>query len=181
MDAGVRVRGGPIRSRASVRRETVRDSGAQSAKSLFRSRKELCGIGMELPARNATRLSEIHFVCLPGQCEGEDSTQQTLSSLPAALCELLRSVHAHSLKSDEVLLLKDSRRLAEHRDVQCWLKAVCVLRHNPSTGVYPQASVASLVGLLGCYVAGVRYVLELQDLQRGLNEPSQPEEDGFGF
>ncbi|XP_008435788.1 A-kinase anchor protein 11 isoform X2 [Poecilia reticulata] len=175
MDVGVRVRGGPIRSRASVRRETVRDSGAQSAKSLFRSRKELCGVGLELPARDATRLSEIHFVCLPGQCEGEDSTQQTLSSLPATLCELLKSLHAHSLKSDEVLLLKDSRRLAEHRDVQCWLKAVCVLRHNPSTGVYP--SVASLVGLLGCYIAGVRYVLELQDLQRGLNEPSQPEED----
>ncbi|XP_014904061.1 A-kinase anchor protein 11 isoform X1 [Poecilia latipinna] len=175
MDAGVRVRGGPIRSKSSVRRETVRDSGAQSAKSLFRSRKELCGVGLELPARDATRLSEIHFVCLPGQCEGEDSTQQTLSSLPAALCELLKSLHAHSLKSDEVLLLKDSRRLAEHRDIQCWLKAVCVLRHNPSTGVYP--SVASLVGLLGCYIAGVRYVLELQDLQRGLNEPSQPEED----
>uniref|UniRef100_A0A3B5MIN2 A kinase (PRKA) anchor protein 11 n=1 Tax=Xiphophorus couchianus TaxID=32473 RepID=A0A3B5MIN2_9TELE len=143
--------------------QTVRDSGAQSAKSLFRSRKELCGVGLELPARDATRLSE---VC------------STLSSLPAALCELLKSLHAHSLKSDEVLLLKDSRRLAEHRDVQVAAgAAVCVLRHNPSTGVYPQASVASLVGLLGCYIAGVRYVLELQDLQRVFNEPSQPEED----
>uniref|UniRef100_A0A096MBW5 A-kinase anchoring protein 11 n=1 Tax=Poecilia formosa TaxID=48698 RepID=A0A096MBW5_POEFO len=177
MDAGVRVRGGPIRSKSSVRRETSRNRRQQELAHIFRSRKELCGVGLELPARDATRLSEIHFVCLPGQCEGEDSTQQTLSSLPAALCELLKSLHAHSLKSDEVLLLKDSRRLAEHRDIQVTVstKAVCVLRHNPSTGVYP--SVASLVGLLGCYIAGVRYVLELQDLQRGLNEPSQPEED----
>lgn len=61
--------------------------------------------------------------------------------------------------------------------LQCWLKAVCVLRNTPSANVYPQASVASLVGLLGCYVAGVRYALELQALQRGTAESSQPEED----
>ena len=52
-----------------------------------------------------------------------------------------------------------------------------MLRHNPRTSVYPQASVASLVGLLGCYMAGVRYALELQAHQRGTAEPSQPEED----
>ncbi|XP_035532308.1 LOW QUALITY PROTEIN: A-kinase anchor protein 11 [Morone saxatilis] len=179
MDACARIRGVPIRSRASVRKETVRDSGAQCVKSLFRNKKELCSIGLELPTRDSTRLTEIHFVCLPGQCEGEDVSQQALSSLPGGLCELLRSLHVHSLKNDEVLLLKDSRRLVEHKDggPQCWLKAVCVLRHNPSTSVYPQASVGSLVGLLGCYLAGVRYALELQALQRGTAEPSQPEED----
>ncbi|XP_040004054.1 A-kinase anchor protein 11 isoform X3 [Xiphias gladius] len=179
MDACARIRGVPIRSRASVRKETVRDSGAQCVKSLFRNKKELCCVGLELPARDTTRLTEIHFVCLPGQCEGEDVTQQALKSLPGGLCELLRSLHIHGLKNDEVLLLKDSRRLTEHKDAgpQCWLKAVCVLRHNPSTSVYHQASVASLLGLLGCYMAGVRYALELQALQRGTAEPSQPEED----
>ncbi|KAM9347204.1 A-kinase anchor protein 11 [Symphorus nematophorus] len=179
MDACARIRGVPIRSRASVRKETVRDSGPQCVKSLFRNKKELCSIGLELPARDTTRLTEIHFVCLPGQCEGEDVTQQALLSLPGGLCDLLRSLHIHSLKNDEVLLLKDSRRLAEHKDggPQCWLKAVCVLRHNPSTSIYPQASVGSLVGLLGCYMAGVRYALELQALQRGTAEPSQLEED----
>ncbi|XP_042350322.1 A-kinase anchor protein 11 isoform X2 [Plectropomus leopardus] len=179
MDACARIRGVPIRSRASVRKETVRDSGAQCVKSLFRNKKELCSVGLELPSRDATRLTEIHFVCLPGQCEGEDVTQQALLSMPGGLCELLRSLHVHGLKNDEVLLLKDSRRLAEPKDAgpQCWLKAVCVLRHNPSTSVYPQTSVASLVGLLGCYMAGVRYALELQALQRGTAEPSQPEED----
>ncbi|XP_042283105.1 A-kinase anchor protein 11 isoform X3 [Thunnus maccoyii] len=179
MDACARIRGAPLRSRASVRKETVRDSGAQCVKNLFRNKKELCSIGLELPARDTTRLTEIHFVCLPGQCEGEDVAQQALSSLPAGLCELLRSLHVHGLKNDEVLLLRDTRRLADHKDAgpQCWLKAVCVLRHNPSTSVYPQATVASLVGLLGCYVAGVRYALELQALQRGTAESSQPEED----
>ncbi|XP_056245159.1 A-kinase anchor protein 11 isoform X1 [Seriola aureovittata] len=179
MDACARIRGVPVRSRASVRKETVRDGGAQCVKSLFRNKKELCGVGLELPTRDATRLTEIHFVCLPGQCEGDDVTQQALTSLPAGLCELLRSLHVHGLKNDEVLLLKDSRRPAEHRDAgpQCWLKAVCVLRHNPGASVYPQASVASLLGLLGCYMAGVRYALELQALQRGTAEPSQPEED----
>lgn len=52
-----------------------------------------------------------------------------------------------------------------------------MLRHNPATSLYPQASVGALVGLLGCYMAGVRYALELQALQKGIAEPSQPEED----
>ncbi|XP_026231478.1 A-kinase anchor protein 11 isoform X2 [Anabas testudineus] len=175
MDACARIRGVPVRSRASVRKETVRDSGAQCVKSLFRNKKELCSIGLELPNRDTTRLTEIHFVCLPGQCEGDEVTQQALSSLTGGLCELLRSVHIHGLKNDEVLLLKDLRRLTEPKDAgtQCWLKAVCVLRHNPST----QVSVASSLGLLGCYTAGVRYALELQALQRGTAEPSHPEED----
>nr|XP_046259784.1 A-kinase anchor protein 11 isoform X2 [Scatophagus argus] len=179
MDACARIRGVPLKSRASIRKEIVRDGGAQCVKSLLRNKKELCSIALELPARDTTRLTEINFVCLPSQCEGEDVTQQALTSLPAGLCELLRSLHIHSLRNDEVLLLKDSRRLAEHRDSgpQCWLKAVCVLRHNPSTSFYPQASVGSLVSLLGSYVAGVRYALELQALQRGTAEPSQPEED----
>nr|XP_019960129.1 PREDICTED: A-kinase anchor protein 11 isoform X1 [Paralichthys olivaceus]XP_019960130.1 PREDICTED: A-kinase anchor protein 11 isoform X1 [Paralichthys olivaceus] len=179
MDACARIRGVPLRSRASVRKETVRDSGAQCVKSLFRNKKELCSIGLELTTRDATRLTEIHFVCLPGQCEGDDVTQQALASLPGGLCELLRSLHVDGLKNDEVLLLKDSRRLSEHKDAwpQCWLKAVCVMRHNPNTSLYPQASVASLLSLLGCYMAGVRYTLELQAIQRGTAEASQPEED----
>ncbi|XP_070693724.1 A-kinase anchor protein 11 isoform X2 [Pempheris klunzingeri] len=179
MDACARIRGVPIRSRASVRKETVRDSGPQCVKSLFRNKKELCSVCQELPPRDATRLTEVHFVCLPAHCDGEDVTQQALSSLPGGLFELLRSLHIHSLKNDEVLLLRDSRRLAEHKDAgpPCWLKVVCVLRHNPSSSVHPQAIVASLVGLLGCYMAGVRYALDLQALQRGTAEPSQPEED----
>ncbi|XP_062420885.1 A-kinase anchor protein 11 isoform X2 [Pungitius pungitius] len=180
MDACARIRGVPIRSRASVRRETVRDGGPQWVKSIFRNKKELCSVGVELPIRDATRLIEINFVCLPGQCEGDDVTQQALFAMPGGLCELLRSLHVHSLKNDEVVLLKDSRRLAEHKDAgpQCWLKAVCVLRHNPNTSVHPQATVASLVGLLGGYMAGVRYALELQALQRGGGAgPGHPEED----
>lgn len=40
-----------------------------------------------------------------------------MSSLPVGLCELLRSFHFQSLKNDEVLLLRDSRRLADYKDV----------------------------------------------------------------
>lgn len=61
--------------------------------------------------------------------------------------------------------------------LQCWLKTVCVHRHNPSNSIYPQATVGALVGSLGCYMAGIRYALELQTLPRGTFEPSQPEED----
>lgn len=41
---------------------------------------------------------------------------QALSSLTGGPCELLRSVHIHGLKNDEILLLKDSRRLVEPKD-----------------------------------------------------------------
>ncbi|XP_028291766.1 A-kinase anchor protein 11 isoform X2 [Gouania willdenowi] len=178
MDACARIRGVPLRSRVSVRRETVRDGGPQYVKSVFRNKKDLCSVGHDSTSTDPTRITEVHFVCLPAQCEGEDVTQQALSSLPAGLCEVLRSFHIHSLKNDEVLLLKDSRRSLESRDApQCWLKAVCVLRHRPTAGLHPQACVASLIGLLGCYIAGFRYTLELQLLQRGNAEASQPEED----
>lgn len=52
-----------------------------------------------------------------------------------------------------------------------------MLRHIPGTNSYTQASVGALVSLLGCYMAGIRYALELQALQRGVAEPSQAEED----
>ncbi|CAG02629.1 unnamed protein product, partial [Tetraodon nigroviridis] len=49
---------------------------------------------------------------------------------------------------------------------------VCVLRHNPST-----FSVGALMDLLGCYIAGARYALELQTLQTCPTAPNQTEED----
>ncbi|RVE61157.1 hypothetical protein OJAV_G00167930 [Oryzias javanicus] len=180
MDACARIRGLTLRSRAAVRKESVCEWRSQSAKSLFRSRKELCSVGLEPTTRDPPAgVTEIHFVSLPGPCEGEELTQKALSSLPAWLSELLRSLHVHSLKSDEVLLLKDPRRPAEHRDaeLQGVLKALCVLRLNPSTNVHSQVSLVSLMGLLGSYMSGIRYVLELQALQGKTLESSQPEGD----
>ncbi|KAG7262710.1 hypothetical protein CRUP_006140 [Coryphaenoides rupestris] len=67
---------------------------------LLRSQKLLCSVsGVELP-------------------RGGDSLRltQPLSWLPPGeLGELLRSLHAHSLGNDEVLLLRDSRRPGEGR------------------------------------------------------------------
>ena len=56
---------------------------------------------------------------------------------------------------------------------QCLLRTVCVLRHNPSTSF----SVGALMDLLGCYIAGVRYALELQTLQTCTTVANQTEED----
>ncbi|XP_072301034.1 A-kinase anchor protein 11 isoform X2 [Eucyclogobius newberryi] len=177
MDACARIRGVPVRSRATVRKEIVRESGVHSVKSLFRNKKDLCSICVELPTRDTTRLTEIHFVCLPSQCEGEEAIHQTLLSLPVGLCELLRPHHIQSLKQDEVLLLKDNRRISDHKDAsQVLCKAVCVMRHSPITGVSPQSSVSHLLGLLGCYMAGIRYALE-QHVSRGFSGSSHQEED----
>ncbi|XP_019723268.1 A-kinase anchor protein 11 isoform X1 [Hippocampus comes] len=177
MDPCVHVRGAPMKSRASFRKETVHDSGAKFVKSLLRSRKDLCSINLDLSSKDSTRVTEIHFVCLPGQSEGDDAVDQALSSLPAGLCEMLRTFHIYGLRNNEVQLLKDSPRLTEHKDTgpQCWIKAVCVLRHNLGASGQPPAGVTSLTSLLGCYVAGVRYALEMQSLHRG--EARQSEED----
>ncbi|KAJ8013011.1 hypothetical protein DPEC_G00048870 [Dallia pectoralis] len=176
MDACARIQGVPLRTRASIRKETVRDCGPQCLKTLLKNRKELCDIGLEQQNRDAPRLTEINFVYLPGQ--GDDLTLQALSSLSGELAELLRSPHVTSLRNEEVLLLKDSRRLTDRRESatqqQCWLKAVCVLRHSSGPS---QAIVGMLVGLLRRYAAGIRYALELQALHRGTAEPCQPEDD----
>uniref|UniRef100_A0A3P9JWQ2 A kinase (PRKA) anchor protein 11 n=1 Tax=Oryzias latipes TaxID=8090 RepID=A0A3P9JWQ2_ORYLA len=180
MDACARVRGVTLRSRAAARKESACEGRVQSAKSLFRSKKELCTVGLEPTTRAPpAAVTEIHFVALPGPCEGEEVTQKALSSLPAWLSELLRSLHVHSLKIEEVLLLKDPRRPVEHRDgeLQSGLKALCVLRLNPSTNIHSQVSLLSLMGLLGGYMGGIRYILELQALQGKTPESSQPEGD----
>ncbi|XP_061547340.1 A-kinase anchor protein 11 isoform X2 [Phycodurus eques] len=177
MDARPRARGAPIKSGASVRKETMRDSGAQFVKSLLRSRKDLCRLNLELPSRDGTIVAEVHFVCLPGQSEGDVAVDQALASLPAGLREMLRNFHVHGLRNDEVQMLKDSRSLTEHKDAgpQCWLKAVCVLRHNPGASGQSAAGATSLAGLLGRYVAGIRYAVELQSLRS--DEARRSEED----
>lgn len=48
-----------------------------------------------------------------------------------------------------------------------------MLRHDPSTSF----SVGALMDLLGCYIAGARYALELQTLQMCATVPNQTEED----
>lgn len=177
MDACARVRGIPVRSRATVttvKKEFVRETGVHSVKSLFRNKKELCSICLELPTRDTTRLTEINFVCLPSQCDGDETSQQTLS-LPMGLCELLKPHHVQNLKQDEVLLLKDYRRILDHKDgaSQILCRAVCVMRHNSTYSHPSQSSVAQLLGLLGSYVSGIKYAVE-QHVQKG---GSHQEED----
>ncbi|KAI4872452.1 hypothetical protein NFI96_033687, partial [Prochilodus magdalenae] len=116
----------------------------------------------------------IHFVCLPSHAEGEDFTLQALTSLSAELMELLRSLHVHTLKDEEVLFLKDPKRPFERKDgiSQAGLsRAMCILRQGGS----PQIS--TILGLLTRYTAGIRYALELQSLQRGISEACQAEDD----
>ncbi|XP_036400921.1 A-kinase anchor protein 11-like isoform X2 [Megalops cyprinoides] len=169
MDACARIRGVPLKTRASIRRETIQESSTLNVKSLLKSRKELCNVVLELPGRDPVCLTEIHFVCLPSHSNGERLTLQALSDAPADLMELLKSLHVHSLNDEEVLLLKDSKKLLEKKSSNSQStgsKAICVLRHFHSL----QSSVGSTLGLLTRYIAGIRYALELRSLQRGTSE-----------
>ncbi|MFT7808014.1 A-kinase anchor protein 11 isoform X1 [Arapaima gigas] len=176
MDACARIRGVPLKPRSSIRRETMRESSVPLLKTLLKSRKELCSVMLELPTRDPPCLTEIHFISLPSYSEVEDFALQALPSVPLDLLELLRSLHVHSLKNEEMLLLKDSRRLLERKDSisqAAWPKAICIFRHSHSM----QGSAEALSSLLTCYMAGMKYALELQLLQKGMSDPCQVEDD----
>ncbi|KAF5905897.1 A-kinase anchor protein 11 isoform X1, partial [Clarias magur] len=176
MDACARIRGVPLKNRANIRKETVRESSALSLRSLLRNRKELSNVVPELHARESQCLQQIHFICLPSATEGEDFTLQAVTLLSSELLELLRSLHVHTLRDEEVLLIKDPKRTLDRKDGMFQTnssRAMCILRHcSPQ-----QISVCTMLGLLNRYTTGIRYALEVQSLQRGISESCQAEDD----
>ncbi|XP_052421042.1 A-kinase anchor protein 11 isoform X2 [Carassius gibelio] len=175
MEACSRIRGVPLKSRATMKKETIREGSNPGLKSLLKHKKELCNVVVELHNKEPQSLSEVHYICLPSHSEGEDFTLQALTSLSTEMMELLRSLHVYALKDEEILLLKDPKRPFERKDSvsQVCSRALCILRHSPT----PQISVCSILGLLARYAAGIRYALELQVLQRGASEACQAEDD----
>ncbi|XP_063069135.1 A-kinase anchor protein 11 [Engraulis encrasicolus] len=176
MDACARIKGIPLKSRATFRKETVRESAAVCVKKLLKNKKELCSVLLEFQHTRSTQpLAEVHFVCLPSHNEEEDITR-ILPCSPTDVADLLRSLHVHSLKNEEVLLLKESKKLLEQKEglsQTSSIKAVCIFRHSPAA----QINVPTLLGLLSRYTAGIKYALELQSLKRGTAPSGQAEDD----
>ncbi|KAG1945305.1 A-kinase anchor protein 11 isoform X2 [Pimephales promelas] len=175
MDACARIRGVPLKSRATMKKETIREGSNLCLKSLLRHKKELCNVIVELHNKEPQLLSEVHYICLPSHAEGENFTLQALTSLSTEMMELLRSLHVHTLKDEEILLLKDPKRPFERKDSvsQGCSRALCILRHGPT----PKISVCTMLGLLARYTAGIRYAMELHVQQRGTSEACQAEDD----
>ncbi|KAJ8407358.1 hypothetical protein AAFF_G00279320 [Aldrovandia affinis] len=175
MDACARIRGVPLKTRSSIRKETIQDSSALSLKTLLKSRKELCNMVLEFPLRDPLCMTEMHFVCLPSHSDGDSFTLQAQAAATDDVMELLRSLHVHSLRDEEVLLLKDSKNLLEKKDSfqTSMLKAICILRHSQTC----QSSVSATLGLLARYTVGVRFALELQSVQRGTSNACQTKDD----
>ncbi|XP_035265182.1 A-kinase anchor protein 11-like isoform X1 [Anguilla anguilla] len=176
MDACARIRGVPLKTRASIRKETVQESSTLSLKNLVKSRKQLCNVVLDLPIRETVSVTEIHFVCLPSHSLGDSATLQAVAAAPGDVIELLRSLHVPSLRDEELLLLKDSKNLLEKKDSSSqngWLKAICILRFSHT----PQNSVNTTLGLLARYTAGVKYAIELQSVQKAAPDTCQSEDD----
>ncbi|XP_073668034.1 A-kinase anchor protein 11 isoform X2 [Paramisgurnus dabryanus] len=176
MDACARIKGVPLKSRATIRKEIIREGTNPCSKSLLKYKKELCNVSVDLHTKETQCLSEVHYVCLPSLADGENLTLQALTSLSTEMMELLRSLHVHTLKDEEILLLKDPKRPFEKKDniSQASLsRALCILRHSSTS----QISVSTMLGLLARYTAGIRYAMELQVLQRGTSEACQAEDD----
>ncbi|XP_041127745.1 A-kinase anchor protein 11-like isoform X2 [Polyodon spathula] len=172
MDACARIRGLPVKSRASVRKEIVSENLVQSMKSLLKSRKELCRVVFEDNQKESMCLTEVHFVGLPNFAEGVDIQTQPHAAVSVDLLELLKSLHVHSLKDEEVVLLKDTKKHFETKDGTS--QAVCVIRYSPAL----QRSIGNTAfALLGKYTTGMRYALELHSLQKNVPVTCHTEED----
>ncbi|XP_057191508.1 A-kinase anchor protein 11 isoform X2 [Triplophysa rosa] len=206
MDACARIKGAPLKNRATMRKETIREGSHPCLKSLLKYKKELCNVVVDLHNKDTHCLSElsdfeslhdsrdcigdkimvrlnwdslaVHYVCLPSLAEGENFTLQALTSLSTEMMELLRSLHVNTLKDEEILLLKDPKRPFERKDN--------ISQHQAGWSralcilrhsSSPQISVCTMLGLLARYTAGIRYALELQVLQRGTSEACQAEDD----
>ncbi|XP_041115748.1 A-kinase anchor protein 11-like isoform X2 [Polyodon spathula] len=172
MDACARIRGVPAKSRASVRKEIISENLVQSVKSLLKSRKELCRVVFEDYQKESMCLTEVHFVGLPSLAEGVDIQTQPHAAVSVDLLELLKSLHVHSLKDEEVVLLKDTKKHFETKDGTS--QAVCVIRYSPAL----QRSIGNTVfALLSKYTTGMRYALELHSLQKNVPDTCHREED----
>ncbi|MGH0173686.1 UNVERIFIED_CONTAM: hypothetical protein FKN15_066036 [Acipenser sinensis] len=80
MDACARIRGVPLKTRASVRKEIISENMVQSVKSLLKSSKELCRVVFEDYQKEPICLTEVHFVGLPSLAEGVDIQTQVRAS-----------------------------------------------------------------------------------------------------
>ncbi|XP_048862411.1 A-kinase anchor protein 11 isoform X2 [Brienomyrus brachyistius] len=176
MDTCARIRGVPLKTRAAIRKEAIRDGSVPLLKSLLKSRKELSGVSVGLHSGDLPWLTEIHFVGLPSHSDVEDLLSQALPAVPVDVLELLRSLRTQSLKDEEVLLLEDTRKLLENKgsvsQATC-SKAICVFRHCRN----PQSIVGTMSTLLTRYMAGMKYALELQCLQKGVSDGCPLEDD----
>ncbi|XP_015219326.2 A-kinase anchor protein 11 isoform X2 [Lepisosteus oculatus] len=121
--------------------------------------------------------AEVHFVCLPSLSEAVEIPVQAQPSVPTDLLDLLKSLHVHSLKDEEVLLLKDAKKLTERKDSisqTSWSKAICIIRQSPEL----RRSIGNTIfALLTKYTTGIKYALELHSLQKTLPDSCQTEDD----
>lgn len=71
-----------------------------------------CWLSLYVMPKDSLHITVSGFIvqlCIP-------SLFKALASLPAGLCEMLRTFHIYGLRNNEVQLLKDSPRLTEHKD-----------------------------------------------------------------
>ncbi|MBN3295062.1 AKA11 protein, partial [Amia calva] len=120
---------------------------------------------------------QVNFVCLPSLAVGAEIQMQAQPSIPVDLIDLLRSLHVHSLKDEEMLLLKDTKKHMEKKDSisqTTWSKAICILRYSPAL----QRSIGNtMFALLTKYTTGIKYALELHSLQKTLPDACPTEDD----
>ncbi|XP_056183501.1 A-kinase anchor protein 11 isoform X3 [Falco biarmicus] len=177
MDMYARTQGNRMKPRISMKK-SFGEGVLHSMKSLLHSRKELCSVSSEecLSQEEQDNFIEITFI---GFAEEMGTAHlQELAAVSVELPDVLKSFQLCKLKENEVIFLKDLKKTLAKPYVmkhQNQLPEVfCVMRLSPS---FPRIKVDYIFTLLSKYTTGVRYVVEVNSLQKHQTEASHGEDD----
>ncbi|XP_055657506.1 A-kinase anchor protein 11 isoform X5 [Falco peregrinus] len=177
MDMYARTQGNRMKPRISMKK-SFGEGVLHSMKSLLHSRKELCSVSSEecLSQEEQDNFIEITFI---GFAEEMGTARlQELAAVSVELPDVLKSFQLCKLKENEVIFLKDLKKTLAKPYVmkhQNQLPEVfCVMRLSPS---FPRIKVDYIFTLLSKYTTGVRYVVEVNSLQKHQTEASHGEDD----
>ncbi|XP_009891251.1 PREDICTED: A-kinase anchor protein 11 [Charadrius vociferus] len=177
MDMYARAQGNRMKPRISVKK-SFGEGVLHSMKSLLHSRKELCNVSAEdcLNREEQDNFIEITFISFAE--EMGTAHLQELAAVSVELPDVLKSLQLCKLKENEVIFLKDVKKILAKSYVmkhQNQLPEVfCVMRLSPS---FPRIKVDYIFTLLSKYTTGIRYAVEINSSQKQQTETSHGEDD----
>ncbi|NXY43326.1 AKA11 protein, partial [Ceuthmochares aereus] len=177
MDVYSRAQSNRMKPRISMKK-SFGEGVLHSMKSLIHSRKDLCNLSAEacLNREEQENFIEITFL---GFAEQMGTVHlQELAAVSVEFPDVLKSLQLCKLKENEVIFLKDVKKslakpyVMKHENQLP--EVFCVMRLPLS---FPNIKADYIFTLLSKYIAGIRYAVEINSLQKCQTETSHGEDD----
>nr|XP_033805726.1 A-kinase anchor protein 11 isoform X2 [Geotrypetes seraphini] len=178
METCSKMKNSHMKPRISVKKENFNEEVLHSVKALLKSRKELCNVSAGEWLKEGDEENVIEIMFLGFADETDASYVQELAAISQELSDLVKSLHFCSLSDNEVIFLKDVKKLSQTADgskIPNYLSGViCVMRLSP---MIPKLKLDSVFSLLSRYTAGIRYTVDLHSVQKHHSQASLGEDD----